>query len=366
MEFGSMRPNIDWLRFVGPAEKLPVVREFLLRLFNGESRDAKPRYFYCSAESIGPGVLVMWDSPLAPGRDPHMCVDMSGSTLATLNLNQRLEVMRALLAEGFRTTRVDVCVDVFGRPGLIHHAIQSCRMGHLVYARRWSPVEEWEGFRLVGHGLNIGRRGSLGSGRFVRLYDKGLERRAKTDGEEEFEPGVWLRWELESSGGCAEQIGALFGCPESMKADPQRVLLEVAFGAVDFRLDPDEAHIVRRDRAQWWADLLGEMDTIKVVESRTERPNLDRWSAYFRRSVGRTLAQMASVNPDGLAGVWRELASLRDLSQWESDHLRPVVWEYMQWIKQREAAAEPPCGNTGGRLTSPPIISAGNSIWGEL
>lgn len=151
----------DYLRVTFSRDRLDDVRAILDELTDDWQDGA--RRFFCS---------VGWSSAflgcyLGVGRD-FVVLDMPGSCV----LLDRPAVVRRLLDLRFRCTRFDFCADAGGDlgAGLLQALPGSRKAGLVCGARAVKEIDSSAGWTLY-----LGRRGENGSGRMLRIYDKGAE-----------------------------------------------------------------------------------------------------------------------------------------------------------------------------------------------
>lgn len=266
---------VDWLRMSGSRSRLAEVVDVLSRYF-GAWEPGRGGKMWLDSEMVWGSVRLFYDESESDGAR-HVVVEVPGSGLALLEPDRQRSLLRSLLGLGFRGTRVDCAVDVRGSGlTLVAQCVESCRAGELCGARTWEPRERVSGGLLVAHGCNIGRRGSDGSGRYVRLYDKGLETRSAG-------PGEWVRWEVEFSGDCAAQVALALG-DASGQAEWDEVVASRAVGAVEFRQANGARALSRRSLVEWWAAFV---DGVRGVRVRAQRvaASLASYAAWLGRAV---------------------------------------------------------------------------------
>lgn len=279
---------IDWLRLSGPSSQLVKARRILEAAF-GPLAPGKGRFPLLDlGEHIGAGGLFCSSEP----RVDHCIVDLPGSLLRELQPAAIHALADALLWLGFKATRCDIALDYTDQPDLIERATTSAQLGELCHCRRWEPKVVWSGGKLVGHGVNFGARGKLGSGRYLRIYDKGLE-------QQTHEPAQWIRWEAEFSG----DVAAAVLREVLSSADPVFSMVSLAFGVVDFRTNTGDPNLSRRPRVPWFSDLLG---SYQPARFRQERPGstpagYTRWVYRCVLPKLRTLAAATDQPLDNLA-----------------------------------------------------------------
>lgn len=228
----------------------------------------------------------------------YCVVELTGSVCRYLGPFEGVRLIQRIRAMGGVCSRLDVAVDADGpRESIIARAIEASRAGELVGARVWQPIEQF-GLRGVrtGYGVTFGRRGDAGSGRYVRVYDKGLETGHVPEGQ-------WERWEAEFSGDAAQEAACeLFGEDNDAMFDAERAF-GMAFGAAQFRVPG--GRLSRRALSPWFEKLTAGHKLVRVVASRSQS-TYDGWRQWLVTSVAPklyTLADMFDVEPGRLLEV---------------------------------------------------------------
>ncbi|MHA7812896.1 MAG: replication initiation factor domain-containing protein [Phycisphaerales bacterium] len=286
---------MDWLRVSGPrAQRHAALR--LLEAFFGKSEPGKGRYFLSCGDRIG-DCGVYYDDPASGEKAAeHMVVDISGGMLSELESNDLVhQLTHELYALGCSATRIDIAVDFDDQPDLIETAYQACKQGKLAGAKCFRIVESENARGSDGRTLYIGKRGKMGSGRMLRVYDKGLETRTKDAGE-------WVRWEAEYTHDCARQVGDAYARAD----DPVKCLLQHAFGVCDFKEDPDEKNLSRRPRCKWFEKLVGLIDpsTVRAERAASTIYSKVRW---FKDAVAPMLRTVQRVTGADLDRIVHEI-----------------------------------------------------------
>ncbi len=238
----------------------------LLSGYYGNPTFGTGRYFLNAGYRYG-AAAVYFDHEEDQGKD-YCVVDLPGSAMSEIEMSQAVEIIESLFRLGFKAKRLDLAVDIYCAPNLIEKVTQSCHEGELCRARKFRPIHVQSGKELTGHGCNIGDRGKMGSGRYLRVYDKGLETKER-------EQGGWVRWEAELYAEPAQE--AAFALVESDQI--MAVALGHAFGVCDFRECTGDQHLERRPRCKWFVDLLKQINTRRVVQARTKSTihSMKRW-----------------------------------------------------------------------------------------
>lgn len=275
---------VDWLRFSGPRSRLEeVVR--LLSGYYGAAEAGRGGKMWLDSELVWGCVRVCYDADVSGGAR-HCVVELPGSGLALLEVADQRALVRVLLSWGFKATRVDCAVDVRAAGGrLVANVVESCRRGELCGARTFEPRERRSGSELTAYGCNIGVRGRDGSGRYVRVYDKGLETGLAV-------AGVWERWEVEFSGECAAAVGLALG-DASCDEEWEQVAESRALGAVEFRVANGARAMARRALVAWWEAFVQGVEAVRV-RARRVAATLASYAQWLGRAVWPGLSALAS------------------------------------------------------------------------
>lgn len=284
-----------WLRVIHQAADHGRIRALLVERF-GEPDQVRGRWFYEHGERFSNGILLLSGAiasrekeRVGDDEEQHegtICVDVCGSALDDLDSLERAQLCHDLSLGG-RVSRLDLAVDAFSRDrvGLIDRIVESCRKRELCGAKRWEPKASYDGADLVGYGVCIGRRGNLGSGRYLRVYDKGLEAGDRPAGQ-------WERYEVEFSGDCAAEAAAdVF---RDVSGWEPRAWARVC-GAVSFREDDSSnGELARRTLCAWWAEWIAGIEPLPTVPTRVET-TLQRHARWLRDTVLPTIARLADA-----------------------------------------------------------------------
>lgn len=289
--------GFDWIRFTGKLDDQELVERWAANRFGAEFTDQHGFSFYerCRTYKGGAKVLTDHDS------GNSVMVELSGDALELHTPEDRLQLVRELVGLGLKATRLDIAIDTTGKDvGLIEAVTAACQRGELCGARSWKPITEYNHRGEVdSFGVNLGRRGNDGSGRYVRIYDKGLE-------TGESKQGRWVRWEAEFTGSVAAQVAAELHWTDR----PLEVMTGHALGAVDFRGGEHHQSLSRRPRASWWTVFKGGREGLRFTKVR-RLSNLRGRVTWLKESVGLALAGMAHATGQEVMDVCREL--FRDL-----------------------------------------------------
>lgn len=278
-----------WLRVTHPESERQRIRAMLVKRF-GEPDQVRGRWFFEFGERFPNGALLMWGTIVGQNPDEIdsegvCCVDLSGSVLDDLDAMDRIALCVELTLGG-KVTRLDLAVDAHHEDGvgLIDLAAGSLQAGECCGSKTWEPKIKYKSGEVTAYGVNIGARGKAGSGRYIRIYDKGLE-------SGEAERGKWERFEVEFTKDCAAEAAAdVFGCPN----DWERRAWARVNGAVDFREVNSGAdrHKDRRGRVAWWSAWIAGSTPVATVPKRVET-TLERHTRWLTQTVLPTTARLA-------------------------------------------------------------------------
>lgn len=317
------------MRLTLPREYVKDVTQRMGMMF-GEYKLGPGRHGYGARRQFAYGAFVTWTDE---GR-AECCVELQGATCQRLPIDSLLEFITWVYDKGGKASRIDVRSDFKGEAvGLIDLVREACEDRQLCRCKRWKPEEPRSNTgEYLGRGVNLGKRGKDGSGRYVRVYDKGLE-------TGEAPARTWERWETEFCKDAADQVARLLIESDDWKRDA----LAVALGAVEFRDWTGSRSLARRPLAAWWSAFLGNVKPVLVKVARTPT-NLDRYGGWVRRSVLPTLSTMAHEAGTTVESVIDYFMNGHKLKRSES----PVVWEYLNELGEiedhRRAAMKFPSG----------------------
>lgn len=274
--------SLDWIRVVVPIGLRDSLSDYLSSLFACSPESCGGRYMMRSGGRRWSDYAgVYWDSERA-----EAVIDIWGGGCSHLGPDA-VAVLRTLTQHDHaRVTRLDLAIDRTDAAWshLIPAARVSCLAGELLGARRWKTIEERSGSRLVNDGVAFGCRGNMGSGRYLRIYDKGLEQRSD-------EQGVWVRWELECTGDLAG-VAAAFVLREDHNSTES--IMQFAFGSVEFRKVTGRRDRDRRPLVPWYEDLIRGLDTVRPTIPR-EPASAASWLHWAGVAVAQQVCRVADA-----------------------------------------------------------------------
>lgn len=328
--------GLDHLRMTGPGLVLDELVAWACRRWGAAFDDQKGFTFYTNAMTWPGGAKVLYGH-----KSGGVMVQLDGAVLSSESPDERVVMLRELRALGLKATRVDAAIDRTGEGiTLIEDAIEACKRGELCGARSFEPVHGYGTRGLYNHGLKIGKRGSDGSGRYVRIYDKGLEQRYQAEklGEEvtaddvrlRYKAGQLVRFEVEFSDDCAEQFVEAVLVADGVRVTWQQQVQAMVLGAVDFREGQHNTTLARRSQASWWAAVVASVSTVCVRAFRRALPALSSVRRWIASQVAPTLHAFAAAAGREVSEVCDEfVANVRVSAEAVcSAMVRPATVEY--------------------------------------
>ena len=148
--------------------------------------------------------VVIHKNPCCEKGTELFTVVVPGGPLNELDATERYELVTGLIGNVHRTNtpRIDLAVDVRCETGvgLIKDLRQSMRRREIARIKTFGDHFSYDGKgRITGHTFSMGKRGKQGSGKYIRVYDKGLE-------TETLPRGQWERFEVEFTDDVACQV----------------------------------------------------------------------------------------------------------------------------------------------------------------
>lgn len=280
-----MTIGLDYVAARFGYEQLPAVLAALQPFLGVPEEQEHGRDTYRESATFSTGGGAAWTTGRA---DCH--VKLSGGSCA--QWASPLALLRLLQKHGAHFTRLDLRIDDHSRQLIdldkVTEAVEAGNVARFRRAEPRQPIANVLTGELAGRSWVFGRRGGDGSGRYVRIYDKGLESKGEID---------CIRLELEASGDyCREVARVLLMCEDD--GEWCRLAGQYVVGSIDFvnRACPSaHGHLDRMPLLDWWArvvDAVGGGLRLKLERVKVElRESLD----YLRSAFSRRLAQAAVV-----------------------------------------------------------------------
>ena len=321
--------HLDWLSVTFPVSHRDDVMGFL-RAYLGDwkLRDYGLATYRVSAVCELGGVCA-WSE----GRS-EAYLALPASCLEKIPREQHLFVCATLRSDfGAKSTRLDVATDDVERAvplELVHAAAEAYNFLGFRLTDSHRPKECGV---LVGDSRTFGRVGKNGSGKYLIVYDKGLE----SGGLEDF-----IRWEARFY---KDVAGVVFEnlCDSDSMEEFDRKLGRAWGGVIDFRVRTDDAHSERWARVDWWQRVLDETGRV-VYRLERSTPPLQRFCEHVGRTVLNGLALARIVAQSEGVDFWQVLNQALDERENVIDWRRASARELgvdltAAWLEPKSAEA---------------------------
>jgi hypothetical protein len=312
--------SIDWMRVRLPLSARSLILQVLGKLFGVEPLSTSGRYRYRNGGAMfSEYAAVYWDERIC-----ECLVDVHGAGCNFLGRDTR-SLLAELQALGGIVTRIDYAVD--RKDGSWAHVIaaawRSCQDGELMGARRYKLVDDRSGTKQAGFGLYVGARGNMGSGRYIRIYDKGLESKEAAFGQ-------WVRWEVECTGDVARIAAAHILAGEPSECEER--ILQWCLGSIEFREANGRCERSRRPLVAWYSAVIEGVTTVRPVPARAPA-SASSWLQWAGVAVAPQVRKLA----DGLGISTDRLLEMIALSSGDGWSLAPAVVAELNHREDAEA-----------------------------
>lgn len=271
--------RLDWMRLVGSDAAFHRVHTILCETFGQPTSDSIGAKWFRGGINWHPGVMLSY------GHSSGIVqVDIRGERMTIIGTDSALELMRRIYdLNGFKATRLDGAVDFVGpHIELFRNALHSCKNGELCRLRSFGDKSEYtSSMRPTQILLYMGKRDSPV---IARIYDKGLEMKLAPI-------GIWERLEIEFKEDRASTLAITL--LESPDAWP-RIVTEVVFGAIDFRVRNGRSELKRRPRAEWWDRIVDGIEC-RPIPPMPGVSSFAAWWEWCRTSFGARFLQVAEI-----------------------------------------------------------------------
>lgn len=342
--------EVDWIRAVGPRSELRFLQEWAGGLF-GEMEVRPGRDGFNRGVRYAAGVQVFW----ADGEAAERCrladkcmVEIPGQVLHLVSPRERMQWLKMLWKLQLKCRRLDCCVDFRGESiDIVGDVVAGCYAGELTGTRHGFDVRRpcRPDGTATGYGVYLGKRGRDGSGRFTRVYDKGLETGEASEGR-------WQRVEAEFSGKVAEYVQTLLVQAYELerqgleaadagltKVDDVEAVVgwdaqtrALAMGAFDFRKANGETALKRRPRMDWWQGWLdrGKAVPRRVIAYVKRAADLDRKVKWLQRTAGGMIRALIDFGDMSIAEAAR--LCMGEVTPARRDRVRPWFWQLCELL----------------------------------
>jgi hypothetical protein len=290
-EFQPVELGIDWLAGSFPTTAIGQVCKLIESVFEEKfPEDFFGSRWYAKVYQISKGVRLSTDAR-ADGKTKSY-ISVSASALSSLTSEQQYNLMSELYHLDFVCSRVDIKLDDYSKtltPALAYQAIEEGNytgFQQKVY-RRWL---ESGTLGVKSQTLEVGRRGSSGSGKFVRIYTKWVQTMFDEN------PVDSNRLEIEFSEKKSSQV---FEFLLSVGVDSWTdLMLNLITGAIDFIDRVESTEDGKRfkapavcERLSWWQQVIGDVIKIKLSAPR-KVVTIAKAFNWIRKQVAPTFAML--------------------------------------------------------------------------
>jgi len=199
---GVKKPNplecgIDWIAGTVEQIQLTGVMAFLCQTFSDEFVEQRNGiHFYTRSYRSALGILVASEPPGGTRTDCY--ISIPAGVLGSLS-PRKVQILMKQLYEvyGFRCSRLDLKIDDYTKTVTPSKAWEAFNNDGISGFKSGHFHSSGKSRKALGETVELGRRGSKGSGKFLRIYDKFAESKGAMD---------CMRIELELSGDYSRNI----------------------------------------------------------------------------------------------------------------------------------------------------------------
>ena len=300
--------KIDWLQGTIPHERVEDFLEYMTRLEGYAPACHEYGRFRYNRQAFFPsGLIVYYDASNLRAQEVHKgraTIVISSTALLCVKENVYQLIKDLVFRFWFKGTRIDLAFDDFKKLVPMSVVAESARAGHYTRFKKHCIIEETRrSGDIVGNTIYFGSRGKNGGGRFIRVYDKTLESKGRTDSN---------RWEIEFTKEKASSVVFELSCCDGLEQFVS-LIASLIGGSIDF-VQRKDRHLERAERLEWWqtlVDILGEC-TLAVTKKQTTIHDVKQW---VRVSVAPSLKMIRVALGDQDFNEWLEcIVSSRSLT----------------------------------------------------
>jgi len=280
--------GVHWLRISFDFKQLESIKSMVTNFFGVFEICYNGILSYSARYVWQPGVSLCFDEDPELREKAHrgrITLDVPGTACDELIPSDLLLLFDYCRAFTGKATRIDVFFDDYNR-----------RVS-LKELRSVIVKNDFSGFRIASmnqtldctkkdnggmtyDAVSFGRRGSAGSGKYLRVYDKNLE----SKGEENC-----IRWEIENTQGHAVQVfNILSGC--NCNVDVFAIACGAMIGGcMKFVHRTGDKNITRLNLYDWWEEIVKALGVL-VVRVAKKKNSLTGMIEWTKRQVSQTLA----------------------------------------------------------------------------
>ena len=295
--------GIDWLdftfrRIAGSHEADELIKEF--ELVTGKSVEfapGRPTFNGIQWDGSGSGqdgIMIWYRAPheddFGECQPAKLKIALPGRALAGVDLYALGQwLVMAGDSRELDCTRMDICLDDHDKIIKLRRINEARELGHFFNASYSERIESCKRGEIIGVTLYFG---SKSSDKRLRIYDKTIESKGKTQGN---------RWEAQFRRKMAYQAFSqwLETVPRGSAA-VSRLLQNIVLGVIDFReRGDDDADRTRCPRCAWYSFLLEHLGSnpARIVVKKIQQ-TAQRSVNWIRKSVAPTLLSLRSILGD--------------------------------------------------------------------
>jgi len=281
--------GLHWLRGSVPMDCHVGLVSYLNTWFGDESQQQLyGLWFYDRSIRWANGVQLNFHShsdraSITRGR---IALEVPGSALEVMDTAYCLSFMRGLECFGFQCSRLDAYYDdpqrlvtPSGLAALVHdenadgHVLRADFTGFRRITKRTISNDKARTFDEVA----FGTRGANGSGKYLRIYDKGLESKGENTA---------VRYELELSDERSQKAFEML--THATIKDASGIVGALVGGCIDFKKRTGDRHLERLERYGFWQTIIDRLGRVPLAGKQVPK-TVERSAAYVQRQVAGTL-----------------------------------------------------------------------------
>lgn len=284
--------GVHWIRNSFDFKQLDAVKSMVSNFFGKSEISYIGRLSYSARYAWRSEVSLCFDEDPELREKAHrgrITLDVPGSACDELTAADLVLFMEFIQHLGGKATRIDVFFDDYDRKVGIEE------LRSVVDKKDFSGFQIASDSRtinrikkkndgLVYNSVTFGRRGSAGSGKYLRIYDKNLE----SNGEENC-----IRWEVEFTQRYAERVfNILSGTGGNLDVFAISCGALIG-GCMRFVHRTGERNIARLELYDWWEDIIKRLGvlSIRIAKKKSTLMGMIEWT---KRQLSPTLAVIAS------------------------------------------------------------------------
>ena len=282
--------GVHWLRISFSTKKLAEVSSFLSHIWGDFNQDGFGLWSYDTRLVWSSGVSLNYDEDHERSNRVHcgrMTLDCPGSSLDEVTVPDLQLMIEYFAALGGKCTRIDIFFDDYKRIVNPYEVYEVAKRGDYSGFKTYTRRERGDSNGNISHDeIAFGRRGSFGSGAYLRFYDKKLESNGEFD---------CCRWEVEFTQGKADSVFNKLA-QTCGNIDAFATLCgSLISGCITFVHRTGDKNISRLDRYDWWeiiVSILGDGISVRIERKKDSLTGKIEW---IKRNVSPSLACLRKV-----------------------------------------------------------------------